>query len=197
MTPFQEFRLWARRAPANERLFAAIATAIVLVLLVWVLIPSSNGNSSLSAFPGSSTPSGAPAGTTAGTTPGSTSGTTSGALPGASGGSGGTTAGSIGTTGTGAAAGSGATASGGNSTTGAKTGTTTSQGSGGCQSPPASGQGVTDKTIKIAVALTQIIGPVGNATFNVASPQLQQDAYQAAIDDVNASGGVACRKLVP
>jgi len=57
--------------------------------------------------------------------------------------------------------------------------------------------GVTDKTIKIAVALTQILGPVGNAAFNVADPTLQQNAYQAAIDDINASGGVACRKLVP
>lgn len=192
MTPFQQFRLWARRAPANERVSAGLATAVVLTLLVWVLIPTGGGNGFTSTFPtgatatpnGSAAPSaavGSVPGTTAGSVPGSSS--ASGAVPG-------TTSGAATTGGT-------APTSGG-STTGASTGTTTTQSSsGGCQSPPASGPGVTDKTIKIAIALTQIVGPVGNAAFNVAQPQLQQDAYQAAIDDVNSNGGVACRKLVP
>src|SRR4051812_42159729 len=70
MTPFQEFRLWARRAPGNERLAAGIATAVVLTLLVWVLIPSSTPAAN-SAYPGSSTTS--PAGDTTGTTDGTTS----------------------------------------------------------------------------------------------------------------------------
>lgn len=195
MTPFQEFRLWARRAPANERLFAAVATAIALVLLVWVLIPSSTSNASNSAYP-TGAPSSATPGTTSGTTPGAAP-TTGGTVPGTTSGStGGAVAGAPGTTGTTAGGGRIANA-GGNSTMGATTGTTTTQGSSGCQSPPAGGPGVTDKTIKIAVILTQIVGPVANAAFNVAPPALQKDAYQAAIDDINAHGGVACRQLVP
>jgi hypothetical protein len=194
MTPFQQFRLWARRAPANERVSAALATIVVLSLLVWVLIPTGGGNGFDSTFPTSgvaATPNGSAAPSeVAGSVPGST---TPGSVPGS------TTAGSVpGSISSGATTGGTTAPAAGGSTTGSSTGATTTQSSsGGCQSPPASGPGVTDKTIKIAIALTQIIGPVGNAAFNVAQPQLQQDAYQAAIDDINASGGVACRKLVP
>jgi hypothetical protein len=199
MTPFQEFRLWARRAPANERAFAALAAAVALTLLIWVLIPSGGSGGFKSTFPGTAAGA-APAATTAATATGTTSGITGGTTGGsiAAGTAGGVTAptGTSGVT-TGTTDGGSTSASGGGSTTGSGTGTTTTQGSSGCQSPPASGPGVTDKTIKIAVVLTQIIGPVGNAAFNVADPTLQQNAYQAAINDINASGGVACRKLVP
>jgi hypothetical protein len=192
MTPFQEFRLWARRAPTNERLSAGLATAIVLALLVWVLIPSSTANSTNSAFP-----TGTAGTATTGTTSGST-GNAGGSVPGAAGGNASSAAGAAptGTTATGGTT----TAKGGGTnttTTGSTTGTTTTQSASGCQSPPAGGPGVTAKTIKIAVMLTQIVGPVANAAFNVAAPQLQKDAYQAAIDDINTHGGVACRQLVP
>jgi hypothetical protein len=105
MTPFQEFRLWARRAPAGERAAAAIASAIVLSLLIWILIPnaSSSGNSTLSfgnnGQSGSGTNGGA-GGTAAGGTNGA-GGTGSGA-----GGAGGTgTGGTNGAGGTGGALG--------------------------------------------------------------------------------------------
>src|SRR5581483_9017867 len=39
MTPAQEFRLSARRAPTGERVSAAIAIAVVVVLLVWLVAP--------------------------------------------------------------------------------------------------------------------------------------------------------------
>lgn len=48
MTPFQEFRLWARRAPTGERVTASVVAVVVLALLVWALIPS-GGSSSTSA----------------------------------------------------------------------------------------------------------------------------------------------------
>ena len=46
MTPFQEFRLWLRRAPNNQRVPAAIVTIVVLGLLAWAIIPASTSSSS-------------------------------------------------------------------------------------------------------------------------------------------------------
>ncbi|HVW82288.1 MAG TPA: hypothetical protein VHB69_15250 [Mycobacteriales bacterium] len=47
MTPFQEFRLWVRRAPTSQRGAAAVATAVVVALLAWALVPGSGtGNAS-------------------------------------------------------------------------------------------------------------------------------------------------------
>jgi ABC-type branched-subunit amino acid transport system substrate-binding protein len=77
-------------------------------------------------------------------------------------------------------------------------GTTTTRGGAGT-SPNASivktlGQGVTDKTIKIGVALVD---------FKCIEAYVQQTrvdeykVYQAFIDDINANGGIAGRKIVP
>jgi hypothetical protein len=46
MTPFQEFRLWLRRAPNSQRVPAAVVTIVVLGLLAWAIIPASTSNSS-------------------------------------------------------------------------------------------------------------------------------------------------------
>jgi hypothetical protein len=70
-------------------------------------------------------------------------------------------------------------------------------GSPGCASPSGSDQGVTSGQIKIAVTLINIVGPAGNATFGVPPVSQQQADYQEVIDAINASGGVACRKVVP
>src|SRR3954469_18490167 len=40
MSPFQEFRLWLRRSPRSERAAAALATALVLAVLGWAVVPS-------------------------------------------------------------------------------------------------------------------------------------------------------------
>ena len=45
MRPFQEFRLWARRAPAPERISASMATVLVIALVVWLLVPGSGPKS--------------------------------------------------------------------------------------------------------------------------------------------------------
>jgi hypothetical protein len=50
--------------------------------------------------------------------------------------------------------------------------------------------------IKVAITLFNIVGPAGNSTFGLPSTQEQQENYQQVIDAINASGGVACRKLV-
>lgn len=51
MTPFQEFRLWTRRAPNGQRASAAVAGLIVLGLLVWAAIPIVNNNGTANALP--------------------------------------------------------------------------------------------------------------------------------------------------
>ena len=39
MRPFQEFRLWAKRAPTSERVVAGVATAVAVVLLAVLAVP--------------------------------------------------------------------------------------------------------------------------------------------------------------
>jgi hypothetical protein len=46
MSPFQEFRLWLRRAPNGQRAGAAVVTVVVLGLLAWAIVPATTSNSS-------------------------------------------------------------------------------------------------------------------------------------------------------
>jgi hypothetical protein len=55
---------------------------------------------------------------------------------------------------------------------------------------------VTASRIKLAVLIVSIAGPAGNGAFGVPSPAAQESYYQAAIDEVNAHGGIACRQVV-
>jgi hypothetical protein len=56
---------------------------------------------------------------------------------------------------------------------------------------------VSPTQIHIAITLINIVGPAGNATFGVPSTGQQQSYFQDVVNAINASGGVACRKLVP
>jgi hypothetical protein len=180
MSPFQEFRLWLRRAPAAERASAGVAAAVVFAVLIWVLIPSSasgGGQSTLGfggALPsnGSGTGGTGPAGPNAGAATGPGTGLGSGAG-----------------TGTGPGAGSGA-GTGANNGVGSATGH-----NGGRSCPSSNAKGVTNSQIKIGIGIVNILGLNNNGTFGTASVQLQEQAYKAAIDDLNARGGVACRKI--
>jgi hypothetical protein len=64
-------------------------------------------------------------------------------------------------------------------------------------SPPGTDQGVTASQINVAITLINIVGPAANSTFGVPSATQQQADYQAVINSINASGGVACRKIDP
>ena len=187
MTPFQEFRLWSRRAPMGQRVTAAVAAVVALSALGWMLVPAGAQTASNSGSPGSQAQSGASgagaSGSGAGASATATTQTVAGGAQGATGGP---------TGGPGGAAGGAAGAAA--SRTGATGGATASS---HCTSPPGSAQGVTSTQINIAVLLVNIAGAAGNQTFGVASPQQQQTADQAVIDNINASGGVACRKLAP
>jgi len=193
MTPLQEFRLWMRRAPIGEKFAAGMAAAVVIAVLAWLLVPVSDTADTVSAFPSSSTSGGSTTGS--GPTPSAaatgaaaiTSGADNGVLTRSTSGSG---------------------PSGSMSTAGPTTGRTTDSTSGsvggavraaggGKTCPSGSGTGVTASRIKIAVVVVEIVGAAGNSTFGIATPEQQQGFYQAAIDEVNVHGGVACRQLVP
>ena len=187
MTPFQQFRVWVRRASVGERVSAALAGAIVIALLVWIAVPAKNGQSSgaLNVTAGSRTGGGAKQAGSA--SAGSQQSGGSATASGGGGGGGGTASG-------GSASGG---AAGGGSGGDAGSATQAAAGSAGCTSPPGSDQGVTQSELKIVVVLVNLAGAAGNSTFGVPSTDEQKLDYQQVIDAVNAAGGVACRKLVP
>jgi hypothetical protein len=63
----------------------------------------------------------------------------------------------------------------------------------GC--PTGSAPGVTAKDITVAVAITNIQGPVTNKALGLPSPEQQQAGYQAVIASLNAGGGLGCHQL--
>jgi hypothetical protein len=169
MTMLQLFRLWARRAPLGERIAASIGAALALALIGWLVVPSSNATTDAAAALESQ------GSTLAGTGPSAQG--SDGAPAGAAGLGGTTAAGSV-PGATGAAGATGATAS-------------------GCKAPAgATDQGVTASTIKVAVIVLSIAGPVGNSTYGVPAPAVQQANFQKVVDSINGKGGVACRKVV-
>lgn len=174
MTPFEQFRLWLRRAPVGERVVSTVVGAVVLALVVFILIPvtsSGSGSSSGDVVSVATT-------TTVAGQPGDTSVTTAAAGP-----AGGATANGSAPTSGGGGGGGRVAVSGGNAPA-------------GCKSPPGGDQGITSSEIRIAITITNIVGPAGNSTFGVPSVEEQEQDYQLAIDDLNKRGGVACRKLV-
>ena len=185
MSPFQQLRLWARRAPIAERIAALFGAALATAVVAFLLVP-----------------------------PGNHTGTNNVAIGGGSS-SRGATSGSFGNSGsqsqtTNAASGGGLSAGGSSSGVGVSSGSNSSSGANvsgssgsqvvtrsGCKSPAGSDQGVTPGEIKVAIILINIAGGAANSTFGVATPSQQQSAYQDVINSTNASGGIACRKLVP
>ena len=200
MTPFQQFRLWIRRAPISERAGALASLALLVSGLVYVVLPghhptpvtvadrsapgygvaSANGPGSDGASPLEvSSPAANPVGT-----PGSSGSGTGGnsALRG-----GGSLAGG---------AGAGVSSPGGTPGGGHLTGGGSSP-TGGCTSPPGNDQGVSASQMKIAVTLVNIAGPAANNVFGIQSASQQQTVFNAVIASINAGGGIACRKVVP
>jgi hypothetical protein len=165
-----------------ERTSAGVAAVLVVILLAWLLVPGSGPKATnLASSGGSSSGEAATAGGTGGAT---------GNAGGAAAATGGSAAGGA----SGATGAAGAAAKGG--AAGPNSATAAAGPAPGC--PAANGvTGVSNSQIKIAVTLTNIVGPAANSIFGIASPADQQSWYQAALDDINKHGGIACRKVVP
>ena len=197
MRPFQEFRLWAKRAPGGERVATGIAAVIVIGLLGWLLVPGSDEGAEVAAVggaPGVQTSQGGAAGAAAPGVPGAVGSDVGGGAPVDSLGGGapdpGAPAadGAVGTAATGGGdPAAGAAEGGGAGTPAAAAGQT-------CVSGTA--KGLTDKEVKVVVALTEIVGPAANSIFDIPTPAEAKADFEAAIKGINGEGGIACRTLV-
>jgi len=178
--PSQEFRFWLRRAPTGERVAAGVATLIAVALLAWLLVPGSGGGATNLAA------SGGGAGASSAEGPGPGWGASVPVAQGTGAATSGPAAGSASGRGTGQAGGA--------------TSAAATPGSGpvgpGCPPLAAGARGVTATQLKIAVMIVDIAGPAANSTFGLAPPAQQQADYEAVLDSVNKTGGIACRHVV-
>lgn len=187
MRPFQAFRFWARRAPLGERVGAGVAIAIVLALIGWLLVPGTGGPGSRELAVSGGTQG--TLSTSAEPTPISASGAESAAPPGPAG----TIVGSDGDRGVV----QGRTGPPATRLDGAPATTIAGTDTQGCVAPSGQAKGITAKEVRVAVVLTEIVGPAANQLFDIPTPAQARADYEAAIAGVNREGGVACRKLVP
>lgn len=194
MTPFLQFRLWARNAPASERTTAALVALVVLGLLVWAAVPTGNrtilgaGSTSGPASPGvagSVAANGASAGS---------GGAVPSAAPAISGSATGAAAGSSASSPSGSSG--GVTGSGGS--VGNTAGSIPASSPGACADRSASDQGVSGTQIHVGVILLNLGGPglSADSAIGLPTPQQQQAMAAAVMDFINKNGGVACRQLV-
>jgi hypothetical protein len=192
VSQYLQFRSWLRDSSSAEKKLAAAVLVVVLGLVGWALVPSGgSGGGSLASGSG---------GTVAGSGRTAPSAGTPGSQPTAAGGAG--TPGATSSAGAGAP-GAGAAGGAGGAAGGAAAGAAGSTGAGGAAGAAASpcGQltntdtGVTSSQIKVADILLNLAGAIGNSAVAQPSPQIQQQMAQAVVDDINAHGGVQCRKL--
>jgi hypothetical protein len=185
MTPFLQFRIWFRRASAAQRASTVVAGALVIALLVWSAVPSTNPTSALAI--------GGPGGSVAGgTAPGSAAGASSG-LAGTNGtvaAGGGTSSALGGAGGIAAAGGTGATGTAGPGATG-RTGTTSAR----ATTPARPGMCSKMGTLKVGVVVPE--GAGGSLNSVIGNPPTSQEEadYAAVLDSVNKAGGVDCYDL--
>lgn len=190
MSQYLQFRTWARTSSAAEKQLTAVAALVVVGLIAWALVPTGgNGSSTVSVG-------------TSGGTAGGSQGTSAGVSPGQSGGSatGGPGVSVVAGPGGSGTAGGGGGGGGGSAGGGSSGGGTVGGGAGGvpaaCGNLSSTDTGVTPTQIKLADVLLNLAGAIGNSAVGQPSPQTAQAISQAVVDDINAHGGVACRKLV-
>jgi hypothetical protein len=179
MTPFLQFRIWWRRASVSQRLSSVAAGALVLALVVWTAVPSSNPR------PASFAIGQARAGSAAAASGAGNAGTAS---PGgnAPAGSATSAATSVGPLALGGSSGAGLPA-GGSEPAGTLPGTVGLPGSPGCSQKG---------TLKIGVVVPTAAGGTINGVIG-SPPTAQEEAdYAAVFDSVNKAGGVDCYNLV-
>jgi hypothetical protein len=179
MTPFMHFRLWARQGPASERGIVAVATGLLLALVVWAFVPTGTGGKSAVAATGRS---GATATTARATGPAGPEG----AADGAAGLAGGSATAVAGGAAANPAAG-GPAAPGGPAAQGA---------SGGSQCDnQATDVGVKENEISVGVVLYSL--GQSNSLLGIPPDEDSIKMWNAVFDHYNQLGGIQCRKLVP
>ena len=175
MRPFDELRTWAQGAPTGERGLTVVAMTLAAVVVGALLIPeSAPGVDEVAVTGGASVVQeqaiSAEAGPTISTpVPNQASTDLADAVPSRQ------------------------------QTTRADGGGVPSAGSdaaSSCTSPPGRARGIVDGEVRIAIALTEIVGPAANQVFNVASPEVQRANFEAILAGINREGGAACRRLV-
>ncbi|MCU1594532.1 MAG: hypothetical protein JWO12_1924 [Frankiales bacterium] len=186
MTPFLAFRMWLRSGPRTERIGLFAVLVPVLALLAWATVPDGGTGAtsqSLASTDAAATPGAgatqAPAVVRVPRTPGSLPGQPGSSLgnptgPGRQSGKGTTTA-----PGTSSAPGAFGTVPGGNSS---------------CGRTGATDQGITATTITVGIVVVDL--GAASSTISLPSAADQEKAYNAAFNDLNARGGVRCRKVV-
>jgi len=76
---------------------------------------------------------------------------------------------------------------------------TQTTGTSGTTCPKADGpvNGVTAKTIKIALVMVNVTGIANNSSLGIAPLSQQKAGYEALVKATNAAGGIACHQVVP
>jgi hypothetical protein len=189
VSQYLQFQSWLRTGSPAEKKLAAAAASVVVGLIGWALVPTGGpGGSSLGG-------SGGAAGSSQAVASGASAPASGASLPGPGGSVGvaggvavggpGDVAGSSGAGGAVSAAGRGAGGPGGGGASAIS-----------CGKLANTDTGVTPTQVKVADILLNLAGAIGNQAVSQPSPQVQQQMAQAVVDDINAHGGVACRKLV-
>jgi hypothetical protein len=168
MTPFLHLRLWWRRSGSTERLGVVVGVLVAVSLVAWAITPTRDDVGSTAANL-----------TTVGATPGAPADTT-----------GSTTTTPLNVAVGGPSASSPAAVAG--SSSGAPSRAT---GDVASNCPATKGRGITDKTILVDVSPVDLGGDSANHAAGAPSASEQQRFVQSLIDDVNARGGLACRKV--
>ena len=190
MTPFLQFRVWMRTGPVGERLSAGLAAVLAVAVLGWALVPLATDDTAQIAAGGEfggSDVSGDPVGGVG--DPTGSDGGPSGADPSAPTADGAPSAGDQASGGADPGTGTGT----GTGSDGAPAPQAGGGPAGGCDGLGASDQGVTAEEVFVAVPVINLGGSLGNETFGIRGDL--EAVAKAATAGINATGGVACRKL--
>jgi hypothetical protein len=187
LTPFLSFRSWLIGGPRHERLGAAGVVVPLLALVAWAAVPGPAGPDAeiSTALPGGG------AAAVSGVTPaaGQSAAKAQAARAAAAGGSAASAPGTA-RRAPGAAVVGGGSASGGDlASVGGPVPAPSS-----CGRTGSTDAGVTAKTVTVGIVVVDLGAASG--TINLPTVEDQQKAYDAAFADLNARGGIRCRKVV-
>jgi hypothetical protein len=186
MSPYLYLRRWWRRTTSGNRATTSVAAVVVLALAAWIFSPTGGDDATtVAGIPAG----GAAGGAVAGAGGGEDVGGAAGAAPvGDTGEASGATGAPAATSGTGARTTTGSTVA----ATGAPSDESASP---ACAQAPAGTPGVSDKTITIAAIVLNLAGPIGNTSQGLATPDEFRRMGDTVAADINARGGVQCRKI--